>query len=625
MAYSYYKDITIDKTKVMEDCTDFPVLIKVTDANLAHTSHGGHCESINGYDIGFKDANNSTVLSHELVAYNHETGAVVFWVKKPILDCDANDHIFMHYGDSGIVADQSSTNTWAADYALVAHGKDADTSHIHDSTSNANDGTKKGANEPVVYTSGKIHHAQDYDGTNDYIDFENRVVGTGNKTVSFWSYRDDDTSYQSYFSNAIQGGAANDDGIQGLTTAGHNFQVAIGNGSTVGHYVQKTPSVADAGWHYIVITFNTSGTLLSVYIDDAAAETSNTLSGSEVQGGSSMRLGTNKNSCPFDGKIEEFRCSTNVKSANWIHTEYHNQNDPATFMSFGVEVGGATAWTKALPDTLTISDAIARTSVWERTVSNTLSISDLISKKPGLGLIETLGLSDSLIFATGKGKTLSDVLSISDSIARISTWDRTISDTLAMSDLISKKPGIGLTETLTLADFLLFSSGKGKFLSDTISFLDVIKFNYDFHFYNTLSLFESIVKAFVGVCNIDDIQLQYYDGGGGIICLHKPYQNCANGNLSFNGQNFNFRSGSYASYIDDINDETLNLSGYEDTDAMIKFVELGIVADEGYEVSITGLHDEYNGVYVISSISYKPIILDVFEYSISLRFVRELP
>lgn len=107
--------------------------------------------------------------------------------------------------------------------------------------------------------------------------------------------------------------------------------------------------------------------------------------------------------------------------------------------------------------------------------------------------------------------------------------------------------------------------------------------------------------------------------------LHKPYPNDANGALSFSGQNFNFRSGHYASYIDEISDEGLTLNGYEDDSAMVKFVELGTIADAGYEVTITGLHDEYNGVYIIQSISYNPIGLDVFNYSISLRFVRELP
>jgi hypothetical protein len=75
--------------------------------------------------------------------------------------------------------------------------------------------------------------------------------------------------------------------------------------------------------------------------------------------------------------------------------------------------------------------------------------------------------------------------------------------------------------------------------------------------------------------------------------------------------------------IDEINDEGISISGYEDSAAMQKFVELGEVADEGYEITITDLNSEYCGVYIIKNITYTPIGLDVFEYSISLKFVRE--
>jgi hypothetical protein len=137
---------------------------------------------------------------------------------------------------------------------------------------------------------------------------------------------------------------------------------------------------------------------------------------------------------------------------------------------------------------------------------------------------------------------------------------------------------------------------------------------------DTITVSDTVVDAHT--CGLGYITITY---SGGVVCLHKPYPNDANGALSFSGQNFNFRSGHYASYIDEISDEGFTLSGYEDDSAMAKFVELGGVADDGLEVTITGLHDEYNGVYIIQSISYNPIGLDVFDYSISLRFVRELP
>jgi hypothetical protein len=118
--------------------------------------------------------------------------------------------------------------------------------------------------------------------------------------------------------------------------------------------------------------------------------------------------------------------------------------------------------------------------------------------------------------------------------------------------------------------------------------------------------------------------INYFDGSGisqGLI-LHKPYPSNADGNLNFNNTNLSFRSGNYASYIDSINDEGIVLSGFENDDAMTKFVELGVIADEGYELMILGLNDALNGVYIIENFSYKPISLDVFEYNLTLKFVR---
>jgi len=123
----------------------------------------------------------------------------------------------------------------------------------------------------------------------------------------------------------------------------------------------------------------------------------------------------------------------------------------------------------------------------------------------------------------------------------------------------------------------------------------------------------------------DTLRVDYTDSSSiaHVILLHKPNVSSIDGTLSFNNSNFSFRSGNYASYVDDISDETVSLSGYEDSAAMQKFVELGEVADEGYEITITSLNGEYVGVYIINSITYTPIGLDVFNYSISLRFVRE--
>lgn len=567
-AYTYRKHITIDKTKVLEDLTDFPVLIKVTDANLAHTTHGGHCESTSGFDIVFYDADDATLLSHELVGYNHETGAVVFWVKKPILDKDADDTIHMYYGNSAINADQSSTNTWTSDYLLIAHGKDADTGHIHDSTSNANDGTKTSANNPIVSTSGKIHHAQDF--STDAITFENNVIGTGNKTVSQWAYRDADTGDYTLSSNSL-GWSSDNKGIEigWLSYGSLHTNVIIGNNQTADHYLSKTNmEFAKLEWHYIVVTQATNPVYLRVYVDGIEAGNTNTTVALEAAGDYNFRWGmSGGGTYGWDGKIEELRVSNVTKTAGWIHTEFHNQNDPATFMSFGAEETGAVAWTKDLADNIAIADAFTRVVDYQR--------------------------------------TLTDLMTMSDYFARQVAYIRNISDSLTISDLILKSLGKNLifSDSMSISDSILNQLGIGHVLSlfDSISILDT--------FSSLLTVSPSILLAYTG----------------GSILLRKPYPQGASGSLSFSGSNFSFRSGNYASYIDEIDDENIVLYGYENDGAMAKFTALGIVADDGLEVTVTNLHDEFNGVYIIQNISYDPIGLDIFEYRLTLRFVRELP
>lgn len=107
----------------------------------------------------------------------------------------------------------------------------------------------------------------------------------------------------------------------------------------------------------------------------------------------------------------------------------------------------------------------------------------------------------------------------------------------------------------------------------------------------------------------------------GTIILHKPYWGGADGSLSFSNTNMSFKSGRYASYIDDIDDEYITITGYEDTSAMSIFVLLGELADDGVPISLNNLKNSWNGTYIIQSFSYKPIGLSTFEYRLILKYV----
>lgn len=94
----------------------------------------------------------------------------------------------MYYGNSSATDGQAATNVWDSNFKLVQHLKETSGTTTADSTSNSNTGTKVSATEPNPTTSGQINGAQDFDGSNDYIN-----VGSGssleistNLTMEAW-------------------------------------------------------------------------------------------------------------------------------------------------------------------------------------------------------------------------------------------------------------------------------------------------------------------------------------------------------------------------------------------------------------------------------------------------------
>ena len=162
------------------EVTDFSHCVHIlaygANANFNATEKGHFFDSwnSNGKRCQFfdKDGNN---LPYEVEYYNASSGSeeAVYWVKKSVAASvdGTNNYIYIGYGNDPNSSDQdSASNAWKSDFKLVTHLKDITTSTVNDSTSNANHGTKKAANEPVEAT-GQVYKGQDFDGSNDYVDF----------------------------------------------------------------------------------------------------------------------------------------------------------------------------------------------------------------------------------------------------------------------------------------------------------------------------------------------------------------------------------------------------------------------------------------------------------------------
>lgn len=339
-AWQYVRSITIDNTKVAGsvNLADFPILIDVTHADLKSTSNGGHVQQTDGGDIMFATGESQPKLDHEIESYDPATGHLVVWVEIPTLDYDNDTTLSIYYGNSSNIADQESpTGTWSNAFAGVWHldesATDEQSNTVYaDSSGNAISGNQSG----TAQSSGKIGSAQSFDGNNDFILMHAPEIANGNITISTW-LKYSGTGLQSPLSlrNGDDSPVETAVLVANLNTSGDL------DGRSNGVNAIASAGTNNGAWHHIV--FRRNGTTTELYVDGQLAA-SNT-SAQPNNGPQKLTLGSNNGgyyaaslSQYFAGDIDETQISTSERSADWIATEYNNQNDPATFSTLGSEL-----------------------------------------------------------------------------------------------------------------------------------------------------------------------------------------------------------------------------------------------------------------------------------------------
>lgn len=111
----YRKPVVIDADQIDATLTDFPVLIQVTDAELAAAAQ------IGGEDIVFTAADGLTRLDHEIESWDRGTGALTAWVRVPTLDDTTDTDLFVYYGNATAVDQQDPGAVFGDEGDLVAH------------------------------------------------------------------------------------------------------------------------------------------------------------------------------------------------------------------------------------------------------------------------------------------------------------------------------------------------------------------------------------------------------------------------------------------------------------------------------------------------------------------------
>jgi hypothetical protein len=265
----------------------------------------------------------------------------VVWVKLPSISNVTDTSFYMYYGNPSAVDGQDPTNVWDSGCKMVQHLHE--TFGVHrDSTANANDGTpQSGLNQNAT---GKIDGADDFDGSNDYIDCgtnSSLEFGAGQDfALSAWIKADtfsDAVNYKFIFIKRF--GTDNYYYEIVVDSNQKKLQLWMSSGTTV--TVTNTQTLNTGQWYYVCLSVDRdapSGAKLFVNLNPATADP-RPASGSLGSGGHFEigRSSLNAGCAYFDGIIDEARVSNVARSTAWIHAEYHNQNDPTTFYTMGTE------------------------------------------------------------------------------------------------------------------------------------------------------------------------------------------------------------------------------------------------------------------------------------------------
>lgn len=347
--YTYRRSITIDHTKVPNsNQADFPVLVCfnatgcTSAAGLNQSGGGAHVVNTVSSTVPYThticadciitDEDGSTVLDFEIERYVASTGELWAWVRIGTLRTASDYVLYLYYGKPSVTTDQSNPHgVWNSAYKGVWHLPDGGTlaSPSPDSTTAANSATLNFA--PTV-TTGKIDGAGIFAASSTQ-SMSGSLSNVGLPvTISAWV-------------RPFTGGTGTFDTVFSHNTAATNngYRITIYDGGThpaltfggVAAYTFTNYSPSNNVTYYYAVTVSGNSGTAKGYL--AAA-------GASMGASQSVSVGTMSGTPnvfsvgAIDwGWVDEVRISNVVRSADWITTEFNNQDSPTTFYTVGAE------------------------------------------------------------------------------------------------------------------------------------------------------------------------------------------------------------------------------------------------------------------------------------------------
>lgn len=472
--------LTIDNTKVSgtANLTNFPVL--VTEDNLLSGIWGS--VNADGSDLRFTSDTAGTDLfdfeNNNFATASATAGTAELWVKVGTVQPSTDTDFYVWFNNGTATDASNATSVWA-DFTRVFHGNDGtSTSLVDEVTTNADIGSKKGAGEPAVNTSGKVGDAQLFDDDNDYFQYTEAQVDDG-MFLTWLNFTNTYSATATHFPvilDAEKAGANLGDWQLGFRQDSGKLRFQQNNGGTTASILSDGTTWTGGTWYHFITRWGANG--MSMLVDGVAQADTDTLDsrlGGNTYTPSFGNVPGSEATFHFGGKLDEMMIVSSDKGDDYGITIYNNTNAPAAFIT-----PSAIQVTRSLADTLALSDTLDRALNVPKTLSDSLAISDTLDR--GLIVVKTLSdalaISDTLDSAKVIVAALSDEVGISDTLDSVRNLTRELEDSLALSESFVRVVDFSreLAETMALSESFDYEIFIKSTLADSIALSDSLTY-----------------------------------------------------------------------------------------------------------------------------------------------------
>jgi MSHA biogenesis protein MshQ len=316
--------------------TDFPVLVSVTDPQLAASALAG------GEDIVFTAGDATTVLASELESFTPTTGQLVAWVKVPSLPATTDTRLYLYYGNPS-PPPRTPEAVWTSSHLAVWHlhqdpGPGGE-GEIRDATGGNHDGTAANM-ESSDSVPARIGRGLKFNGIDEDLSFDSMDVGNA-FTISMWIAFTGGSNVKPLIANSATG--RDQDGFRFfVNTAGTSDRKLIfetGSGDTASGRTADTGAGAlplDTLTHVAAVVDRTAATAL-LYVNGASVAVDTSI-GNNFETRSGLAVARMKDALVhFPGTVDQIEVARALRAPEWIRTSFNNQSQPTSFHALDPE------------------------------------------------------------------------------------------------------------------------------------------------------------------------------------------------------------------------------------------------------------------------------------------------